>query len=156
MYALPRGPSKIVASTRRGHSRAFDFHENSRHQTEKVDSEATMRSYREAERNYRQQTTQPSNRSRTTDQHSNHAVARPVFNHNHNGRMRNQPRPNGNDGIAFVSRNHQEAVNFLFENWNRALRDYNKHGSADGGPEWYRQREPNPANGESNNTTDSS
>ncbi|XP_076459926.1 MAPK regulated corepressor interacting protein 2-like isoform X5 [Babylonia areolata] len=117
MYALPRGPSKIVASTRRGHSRAFDFHENSRHQTEKVDSEATMS-----------------------------AVARPVFNHNHNGRMRNQPRPNGNDGIAFVSRNHQEAVNFLFENWNRALRDYNKHGSADGGPEWYRQREPNPAN----------
>eukprot|EP00745_Piridium_sociabile_P043567 TRINITY_DN89314_c0_g1_i1.p1 TRINITY_DN89314_c0_g1~~TRINITY_DN89314_c0_g1_i1.p1 ORF type:complete len:130 (+),score=19.46 TRINITY_DN89314_c0_g1_i1:56-445(+) len=111
-YSLSRGPSKIVASTRRGTPRAF---ENS-HQTERVDSEATMSS-----------------------------VARPVFNHSHNGRMRNQPRANSSDGITYMSPSHQEAVQFLRESWNKILRDYRSGSAEAGGPEVYRQREQHPA-----------
>ncbi|KAK7113166.1 mapk-regulated corepressor-interacting protein 1-like [Littorina saxatilis] len=115
MYALPRGPSKIVASTRRGPTRGFDVSENCRDQAEKGCTGATM-----------------------------NAVQTKAF-FTHNGKMRGQPRTNH---VEHRSPHHQDAVRFLEDTWNKAIRDYNRDKNSsnpkDGGAEWYRQRESNP------------
>ncbi|PVD38366.1 hypothetical protein C0Q70_00980 [Pomacea canaliculata] len=110
MYALPKGPSKIAANTRRGLQRQFESFESREFSLGKNDPGAAM------------------------------SAPRPVF----NGK-RPTSRQNSSQQEQF-SQQHEECVRYLSENWNKVMREYEqfKEGGKEGGPEWYKEKNPNP------------
>ncbi|KAK7506517.1 hypothetical protein BaRGS_00001992 [Batillaria attramentaria] len=94
MYALPRGPSKIAASTRRGPPRQLETNENRDRSAEKSDPGVAMSTPRPVF-NGKRLPARPNN-----IQQSQHT---------------DRPRPNPQ---------HEEFVRYLSESWSKVQRDY--------------------------------
>lgn len=99
MYTVSKGPSKIVAKTRRGVSQSFDRLENSRERD--------------------------NGRKSNVDIENNHdhvaGVSKPIF---HNISKRGVHIAREND---FISPQHEEIIRYIHDSWSNVRHQYNRH-----------------------------